>query len=117
MGYQHADGWAAQDRRRGNNTEVWPGGRPVQGAMLAKKPSPELALQTNRFRRQMCGCGAMPYVHVLALQAFTTKDKNGKSSADQAKQLLTQYGSAYLITSISFALVSFTLCYLTVDAG
>ena len=35
----------------------------------------------------------------------------------QAKDLLKRYGSAYLITSISFALVSMTACYLAVDAG
>ena len=35
----------------------------------------------------------------------------------QAKDLLKRYGSAYLITSISFALVSMAACYLAVDAG
>jgi hypothetical protein len=39
------------------------------------------------------------------------------SRTEQAKALLARYGSAYLITSISLALVSFTLCYLAVDAG
>ena len=35
----------------------------------------------------------------------------------QAKQLLARYGSAYLLTSISFAVVSMAACYLAVDAG
>jgi len=35
----------------------------------------------------------------------------------QAKELLKQYGSAYLITSISLSLVSFGLCYFLVSAG
>lgn len=35
----------------------------------------------------------------------------------QAKELLTRYGSAYLVTSISCAVVSMTACYLAVDAG
>ena len=35
----------------------------------------------------------------------------------QAKELLKRYGSAYLLTSISFALVSFAACYLAVSAG
>jgi hypothetical protein len=35
----------------------------------------------------------------------------------QAKQLLTQYGGAYLLTSISFAIVSFAACYAAVSAG
>lgn len=39
------------------------------------------------------------------------------SRTEQAKQLLTQYGSAYLLTSISFAVVSFAACYFAVDAG
>ena len=39
------------------------------------------------------------------------------SKAAQAKALLARYGSAYLITSISFAIVSMTACYLAVDAG
>lgn len=51
---------------------------------------------------------------------LSSKEKDGEgkvSKTDQAKQLLTQYGSAYLITSTSFAIVSFTLCYLAVDSG
>lgn len=64
------------------------------------------------------GRGLWLKCHVcVRVQAFTTKDKSGKSSTEQAKQLLTQYGSAYLLTSISFAIVSFTLCYLAVDSG
>jgi hypothetical protein len=59
-------------------------------------------------RACLCPCGRA--------QAMTSKD--GKASRqDQVKQLLAQYGSAYLITSISFALVSFGLCYAAVNAG
>ncbi|KAG2494500.1 hypothetical protein HYH03_007269 [Edaphochlamys debaryana] len=51
-------------------------------------------------------------------KALTSQDEAGKPSrTEQAKQLLQQYGSAYLITSISFAIVSFTACYLAVDSG
>ena len=39
------------------------------------------------------------------------------SRTDQAKALLKTYGSAYLLTSISFALVSFGACYALVTAG
>lgn len=35
----------------------------------------------------------------------------------QAKELLARYGGAYLLTSISFAIVSLAACYLAVDAG
>ncbi len=51
---------------------------------------------------------------------FTSKEGEGTvglSRTEQAKQLLTQYGSAYLVTSISFAIISFALCYFAVDAG
>ena len=50
---------------------------------------------------------------------FTSKDENGDgiSKGEQAKQLLKRYGSAYLVTSISFAIVSFAACYALVNAG
>jgi hypothetical protein len=41
----------------------------------------------------------------------------GPSRTEQAKQLLARYGSAYLLTSISFAAVSFAACYAAVAAG
>lgn len=42
----------------------------------------------------------------------------GKGSrGTDAKALLKKYGSAYLVTSISFAVVSFSLCYALVSAG
>ena len=50
-------------------------------------------------------------------KVFTSKDNSGKSKGQQAKDLLTRYGSAYLITSISFALVSFGICYALVNSG
>lgn len=39
------------------------------------------------------------------------------SGAASAKDLLKKYGSAYLVTSITLALISFSLCYIAVDAG
>ena len=45
--------------------------------------------------------------------ALTSKSKEGPD----AKELLKKYGSAYLVTSISLALVSFTICYVLVDNG
>ncbi|CAL8470079.1 g9621 [Coccomyxa elongata] len=51
-------------------------------------------------------------------QVFTNKDPvTGKTKGQQAKDLLKRYGSAYLITSISFAIVSFAACYALVSAG
>ncbi|KAL8496302.1 hypothetical protein ACS0TY_020134 [Phlomoides rotata] len=43
--------------------------------------------------------------------------KDTKSRGDQAKELLTKYGGAYLATSITLSLVSFALCYALISAG
>lgn len=50
-------------------------------------------------------------------QVFRSKNANGVSRTEQAKDLLKTYGSAYLLTSISFAIVSFAACYALVSAG
>lgn len=52
-------------------------------------------------------------------QVFSGKggSKDGKGKGAQAKDLLARYGSAYLITSISFAIVSFGACYALVSSG
>lgn len=52
-------------------------------------------------------------------KVFTSKNTEGDglSKGEQAKQLLKRYGSAYLVTSISFAIVSFAACYALVNAG
>mmetsp|Transcript_17051 Transcript_17051/g.23532 ORF Transcript_17051/g.23532 Transcript_17051/m.23532 type:complete len:227 (+) Transcript_17051:353-1033(+) len=64
-------------------------------------------------------------------KVFTAKDEGEKAGdgtelpegqkkmgkGEQAKQLLKQYGSAYLITSISLAIISFGTCYFLVNAG
>ncbi|CAK9257147.1 unnamed protein product [Sphagnum jensenii] len=52
---------------------------------------------------------------------FTSKD-NGEegtkgNKTNKAKELLAQYGGAYLVTSISLSLVSFALCYALVQGG
>lgn len=43
--------------------------------------------------------------------------EGGAAAATTAKDLLKQYGSAYLITSITFALISFSICYVAVSNG
>jgi hypothetical protein len=51
-------------------------------------------------------------------KVFTSKDESGTASkGQQAKDLLKRYGSAYLLTSVSFAIVSFAACYALVNAG
>ncbi|KAH9315368.1 hypothetical protein KI387_023995 [Taxus chinensis] len=53
---------------------------------------------------------------------FTSKDgANGEDGKEmkktQAKDLLARYGGAYLATSISLSVVSFSVCYLLINAG
>ncbi|XP_076890528.1 uncharacterized protein LOC143541647 [Bidens hawaiensis] len=53
---------------------------------------------------------------------FSSKEEGGdnngkKSKGDQAKELLTKYGGAYLATSITLSLISFSLCYALITAG
>lgn len=55
-------------------------------------------------------------------QIFSAKDEEGSGAGNgkktnQAKVLLARYGGAYLATSISLSIVSFSLCYLLVQAG
>ncbi|KAL3518604.1 hypothetical protein ACH5RR_021193 [Cinchona calisaya] len=45
------------------------------------------------------------------------ENKEKKSKGDQAKELLAKYGGAYLATSITLSLISFTLCYALISAG
>ena len=58
-------------------------------------------------------------------QILTSKDeesdgetkKKKKSKTDEAKELLAKYGGAYLATSITLSLISFSLCYALVTSG
>eukprot|EP00200_Dunaliella_tertiolecta_P005764 CAMPEP_0202355822 /NCGR_PEP_ID=MMETSP1126-20121109/10552_1 /ASSEMBLY_ACC=CAM_ASM_000457 /TAXON_ID=3047 /ORGANISM="Dunaliella tertiolecta, Strain CCMP1320" /LENGTH=172 /DNA_ID=CAMNT_0048948493 /DNA_START=1268 /DNA_END=1785 /DNA_ORIENTATION=- len=71
------------------------------------KPAPEVEETTKKFG-----------LEAGLFKVFSSGNEESKvSKADQAKQLLAQYGSAYLITSISFAIVSFGACYTLVNAG
>ncbi|XWS52806.1 hypothetical protein CRYUN_Cryun11dG0103700 [Craigia yunnanensis] len=45
------------------------------------------------------------------------EDEEKQSKGDQAKELLTNYGGAYLATSITLSLISFSLCYALISAG
>ena len=49
------------------------------------------------------------------LNVWKNKDADGKMVT--AQELLKRYGGAYLITSITLSLISFSLCYLAVDSG
>lgn len=53
-------------------------------------------------------------LEVGLLKAVTSKDVDGKV---KPKDLLAKYGAAYLITSISFAVVSYAICYVLVSNG
>ncbi|EOA27937.1 hypothetical protein CARUB_v10024106mg [Capsella rubella] len=45
------------------------------------------------------------------------ENKKKKSKTDEAKELLAKYGGAYLATSITLSLISFSLCYVLVTSG
>ncbi|KAJ4903104.1 hypothetical protein Rs2_17055 [Raphanus sativus] len=45
------------------------------------------------------------------------KKNKKKSKTDEAKELLAKYGGAYLATSITLSLISFSLCYALVTSG
>eukprot|EP00983_Pelagomonas_calceolata_P038331 1136767-Pelagomonas_calceolata.AAC.2 len=96
------------------------------------KPAPEVEETTKKFgleaglfkafqhaqSRHRQGCSVQRLSCSPLQQVFSSGNEESKvSKADQAKQLLAQYGSAYLITSISFAIVSFGACYTLVNAG
>lgn len=57
------------------------------------------------------------------MQIFSSKEEGKeegqvkKSRGDQAKELLAKYGGAYLATSITLSLISFSLCYALISAG
>lgn len=55
-------------------------------------------------------------------QIFSSKeegkgDEKKKSKGDEAKELLAKYGGAYLATSITLSIISFSLCYVLISAG
>ncbi|KAL6196216.1 hypothetical protein ACLB2K_031831 [Fragaria x ananassa] len=45
------------------------------------------------------------------------EDEEKKSKGDEAKELLAKYGGAYLATSITLSIISFSLCYVLISAG
>lgn len=57
------------------------------------------------------------------MKIFNSKEEGSaegekiKSKGDQAKELLAKYGGAYLATSIILSLISFSLCYVLIEAG
>lgn len=61
----------------------------------------------------------------MNIQILTSKDEESdgekknkkKSKTDEAKELLAKYGGAYLATSITLSLISFSLCYALVTSG
>lgn len=58
-----------------------------------------------------------PAAFYLSSRGSTPPSFQRASSCPQAKDLLKKYGGAYLLTSISFAIVSFAACYAAVSSG
>ena len=65
------------------------------------------------------GTDADEVTRKLGLEAglFSVFKSGGSDKGAQAKELLKRYGSAYLVTSITFALISFSICYALVSSG
>lgn len=65
------------------------------------------------------------YFHMcMMMKIFSSKEgrreddgEEKKSKGEQAKELLAKYGGAYLATSITLSLISFSLCYALISAG
>ncbi|KAL6762367.1 hypothetical protein V8C86DRAFT_2520752 [Haematococcus lacustris] len=103
-------------------------GRPLQ---LCVRPRRQLPSATPRSLQQRAlktdeassKTEAQATTEKLGLEAglfkvLTSKEEGGVvNKTNQAKQLLAQYGSAYLLTSTTLAAISFALCYWAVDAG
>lgn len=53
----------------------------------------------------------------FGLEAGLFQSLKRQDGGESAKSLLKKYGTAYLVTSIPLALVSFAICYLLVDNG
>lgn len=86
-------------------------------ATAATRPAPLLAQQGDEQ-------GGEPKLSEEVVEATEKYGLEGglfkswqKGDLPQAGELLKQYGAAYLITSISFAIVSFSVCYALVDSG
>lgn len=59
------------------------------------------------------------HVFCVYMKIFSSKEEGEQkeSKGDQAKELLAKYGGAYLATSITLSLISFSLCYALISAG
>jgi len=79
--------------------------------LVSAKQEEDEELQTPEKQTEKFG------LEVGLFKTLTDKTKPEGVRKTDAKGLLTKYGSAYLLTSISFALVSFLLCYFLVGAG
>lgn len=82
-----------------------------RGVVVSTKQQDEEAVETPETTIKKFG------LEVGLFKTLTDKTKSdGRKKAD-AKTLLSKYGPAYLLTSISFAIVSFALCYFLVSVG
>ncbi|XP_065025324.1 uncharacterized protein LOC135650106 [Musa acuminata AAA Group] len=102
---------------------------PLQGRQRHRLPSPIRAIQETE-EKAKASSSADEITEKYGLEfglwkIFSSKEGGDgaegegkeKSKADQAKELLAKYGGAYLATSITLSLISFSLCYLLIGAG
>merc|ERR1711933_619594 len=94
----------AQEKKRRLTNTVAAQAKQQDEEMVVEEGSPEKT--TEKFG-----------LEVGLFKTLTDKSKDGTERKVSAKGLLAKYGSAYLLTSISFAIVSFALCYFLVSVG
>uniref|UniRef100_A0A7N0UDU0 DUF1279 domain-containing protein n=1 Tax=Kalanchoe fedtschenkoi TaxID=63787 RepID=A0A7N0UDU0_KALFE len=87
----------------------------------ASSPSPAPEEVTEKFGLE---AGLWKELKILSVHViFSSRDEgiegsgNSKSKGDQAKELLAKYGGVYLATSITLSLISFSLCFVLINAG
>ncbi|XP_068660985.1 uncharacterized protein [Aristolochia californica] len=88
-----------------------------RGAKLFKTPRKRGALPPQRKLRRNSASKLVFGSQIFSSKEEGQEESEQKSKTDQAKELLAKYGGAYLATSISLSIVSFTLCYLLISAG
>mmetsp|Transcript_26248 Transcript_26248/g.62153 ORF Transcript_26248/g.62153 Transcript_26248/m.62153 type:complete len:195 (-) Transcript_26248:697-1281(-) len=83
------------------------------GMRLRSPPATALRMQETKEKKD-----PEEVVRKFGLEAgLFTALKNKDSDGPGPKELLAKYGSAYLVTSITLSLISFSLCYVLVDHG
>ena len=87
----------------------------LRGDALARPPTTQTAsLSVDQSNDDL---DAIARERGLEIALWKTMRRSGMGKADQAKGLLRKYGAAYLLTSISLAIVSYAMCFTLISRG